>query len=758
MIPKKNRDKRYIENWRPISVLNVDYKILAKALALRLANFIPLLTHHNQTGFVPSRYIGDSIKNIHSIVDFLNETGRGGLILSLDFKAAFDSLDHSFLFRVLQSYSLGENFLSWTRTLYKASESCILNRGFSSGWFNFQRGITQGCPLSPFLFILAVERLAHSIRSDEGIYGIDLLSSHTKIQQFADDSTLFMKDEESLLRALDTVENFRTYSGLSLNLSKTFGLNLGEVKLTSDLARGIEWRDSLHILGITFSKNTSEKKDYDLNFAPCLRKMEQICKDWARRTISLKGKVVLLNTLILPVIYFQATMLAVSQRVHNEVNRIISSFLWSGKKPKISQKCLELPTSQGGLGLHNFRNRIASSKMSWIKRASRPQSEPWHYYLEFRADKEPYYIFLQHPDPPRVKSSPFFKELLLYWREISRHRRVTDMSVRNEPLWGNKFLLGKFKKKFQLWCDRMDIHKVQDLIYEDRIISHQQFERRFHVAPLPGLLERFQHILPQEWLDLLVPINKSTDEFALYIQSQPQERIKVQSLSTKSIYEILQSNKYKPKPYTCDRRWERVYGEEALYSQSKWKHWHLLPYRVSHSVQLQNFMLRIAYRIIPTRVYLTRIRVVDSDLCQECLLRDDLLHFFFECKGAKFFWDSLATWIDQNAEVMNFPEDISEEEFLLGTSIALPSHYLFNFIMMWAKFYVYKTKIYGNGDLDMFQFLLELKSRLTMERLACLADRSYNRRFRRWQAFLDSFYEILASLLHVHGHIPLSLP
>lgn len=737
LIPKKHRDKRYINNWRPISVLNVDYKIFAKALALRLANVIPILTHHNQTGFVPSRYIGDSIKNIHSIIDFLNETGRGGLILSLDFKAAFDSLDHSFLFRVLESYNLGENFLSWIKTLYNSSESCILNRGFSSGWFPFQRGIRQGCPISPFLFILAVERLAESIRSNDSIKGINLLSSHTKIQQFADDSTLFMNDEESLLQSLKTIESFRTYSGLALNLSKTFGLNIGDIRLESEVAREIKWRDSLHILGITFFKCPSGGRDFEYNFAPSLNKMENICADWSKRTLSLKGKVVLINSLILPVIYFQCTMLAVSARVHSEVNRMISSFLWAGKKPKVSKNCLELPTAQGGLGLHNFKNRVASSKITWVKRAARPTREPWHFYLEFRADKSPYETFLQRLVPPRVKSSPFYRELLHHWKELNGKQPNTDMSVRNESLWGNKFLRGKFKKKLQPWCDSLDIRKVQDLIYADRVISPTQFEGRYQVSPKRGLLESFQHILPQEWTDLLVPINKFTEEYALYVPTSSDERVNLHILSTKSIYDFLQSTR--KSPYTCDLRWEKIYGGGNFWSSLKWKHWHLLPYRVSHSVQLQNFMFRVAYRIIPTNVYLNRLRVVDSELCRDCNRRDDLLHFFIDCEHVNPFWDSLATWMDQNDEVMDFPEDLSEEEFLLGTTVALPSHYLFNFIIMWAKFYVYKTKIFGNRTLDLFQFLLELKSRLTVERLACFADGSYNRRFRRWQNFLDSF-------------------
>lgn len=283
----------------------------------------------------------------------------------------------------------------------------------------------------------------------------------------------------------------------------------------------------------------------------------------------------------------------------------------------------------------------------------------------------------------------------------------------------------------------MGIQKVQDLLYEDQILTPAQFERRYQIPPRQGLLDNFRRILPREWSDILVPINRHTQENALYITGKSNERINFQSLSTKSIYDLFQTRK-KP-PYTCDQRWGRIYEDNSFHSPAKWRHWHQLPYKISHSVQIQNFMLRIAYRIIPTRTYLQNIHVIDSDLCRECNLRDDLLHFFFDCVEVKPFWDSLATWIDQSEGVMDFPEDLCEEEFLLGTMVPSPSHYLLNYIIMWAKFYVYKTKVFGDSKLDMFQFLLELKSRLALERLACLADGSYNKRFKRWQSFFDSF-------------------
>lgn len=239
LIPKKGKDKRYIRNWRPISMLNVDYKILAKTLAARLANIIPQLLHQNQTGFVPTRHIGDNIQNIQSLIDFTHNTGRSGLIVSLDFSAAFDSIGHDFLFRALESFQLGHTFLRWINILYTSSETCDLNRGQSSGWFPFQRGIRQGCPISPFLFVMAVEKLADVIRGREDIKGLCLLDTETKILQFADDSTIFMEDESSLRNTLETIDNFKAVSGLGLNLQKSQGLNIGNYPISQHLSNAI---------------------------------------------------------------------------------------------------------------------------------------------------------------------------------------------------------------------------------------------------------------------------------------------------------------------------------------------------------------------------------------------------------------------------------------------------------------------------------------------------------------------------------------
>ena len=104
---------------------------------------------------------------------------------------------------------------------YDNVESCVLNNGWSTDFFKLERGVRQGCPLSPYLFILCVEVLAEKIRKTKSIKGIMISQNEAKISQYADDTTLFLDgSKESLLSALQVLENFRKMSGLKLNNKK----------------------------------------------------------------------------------------------------------------------------------------------------------------------------------------------------------------------------------------------------------------------------------------------------------------------------------------------------------------------------------------------------------------------------------------------------------------------------------------------------------------------------------------------------------
>ena len=159
LIEKKDKDKRYIKNWRPISLINVDAKILSKILATRMKRVLSKIINCNQTAYVKGRYIGESIRLLIDVLDYTDRNDIDGILFSADFEKAFDSIEHSFIFATLESFGFGPQFIRWIRTILNNPESTVMNNGHSTGYFPLQRGTRQGDPLSAYLFILCVEIL-----------------------------------------------------------------------------------------------------------------------------------------------------------------------------------------------------------------------------------------------------------------------------------------------------------------------------------------------------------------------------------------------------------------------------------------------------------------------------------------------------------------------------------------------------------------------------------------------------------------------
>ena len=227
LIPKKDAEPNLIKNWRPISLLNCDYKIAAKAIANRFKQVIPNIINYDQSGFLKGRFIGENIRLIDGIIKYTAAKNIPGLLLFLDFEKAFDTVEWSFLPKTLQCYNFWQSAINW-KLFYHNTESCILNNGWSSNFFKLERGVRQGCPLSPYLFILCVEILAETIRQNKNIKGIKINEQEVKISQYADDTTLILdRSPASLTTSLQILDFFSEISGLRLNSKKTEALWIG---------------------------------------------------------------------------------------------------------------------------------------------------------------------------------------------------------------------------------------------------------------------------------------------------------------------------------------------------------------------------------------------------------------------------------------------------------------------------------------------------------------------------------------------------
>ena len=209
LIPKKREELYYIRNWRPLTLLNCDYKIAVKAIANRLKIYLPKLVNNDQTGFIKGRSIAEKIRLIDSVINYTASKNITGLLLCLDFEKAFDTLEWPFIEKTLLSFGFSPSIVKWFKTFYNSTESCIMNNGWTSDFLPLHRGVTQGCPLSPYLFInFAAEILAKSIHKNTDIKGLRVKNTEIKISQYADDTTLILDgSQKSLSEALKVLKN-----------------------------------------------------------------------------------------------------------------------------------------------------------------------------------------------------------------------------------------------------------------------------------------------------------------------------------------------------------------------------------------------------------------------------------------------------------------------------------------------------------------------------------------------------------------------
>ena len=143
-LPKGNKDKQLLKNWRPISLLNASYKIASTCIANRIKTVLPFLINEDQTGFIKGRFIGENTRKLYDLLNYTEEKKIPGLLLLIDYEKAFESVDWTFINKTLRFLNFGNEIVQWINLFYKNINSCVIVNGKISEWFNNTRGCRQG--------------------------------------------------------------------------------------------------------------------------------------------------------------------------------------------------------------------------------------------------------------------------------------------------------------------------------------------------------------------------------------------------------------------------------------------------------------------------------------------------------------------------------------------------------------------------------------------------------------------------------------
>lgn len=255
VIPKKGKDTLDPANYRPISLINLDHKILTKSLSIRLNKYITEIIHIDQTGFIPGR---PSFGNVRRLLNLLYSDcidNKEAAILTLDAHKAFDSIEWNYLFYVLKLFGFGENFIKWVKILYFKPKSCVITNNMVSKCFKLHRGVRQGDCLSPLLFNIALEPLAVGLRMHPNIEGIPVGQSESLVSLYADDVLVILNNPETgIPNLLKYVDSFGKISGYKINWSKSELLFIGENRMIDCCPIKIA-EDYISYLGIKISKD-----------------------------------------------------------------------------------------------------------------------------------------------------------------------------------------------------------------------------------------------------------------------------------------------------------------------------------------------------------------------------------------------------------------------------------------------------------------------------------------------------------------------
>ena len=589
-----------------------------------------------------------------------------GILLLIDFEKAFDSLEWSFVKKTLHYFNFGPQMRKWVDIFYSDIESSIINYGHISERFSLGRGVRQGDPLSPYLFILATEILASTITNHEGIKGVKIDNSEYLISQLADDTTLFLdNDEQSFRHCMNTLKNFAEISGLKINYNKTLAIRIylnDNIEYISGNNNKISWQTNgqFSLLGIKYDLDHDDftKQNYEEKS----KAFEKTLNCWNTRKLTTYGKICIIKSLALPkLVHLFSSLPNPTEDVFKKLESICFRFIWNEKSEKIKRTTVYNTYENGGFKMPDIRLFCRIQKLTWIKKLMDDKIIS-NWKTLFLSDLEASggnYIWLSNcKQPVFIKHlNEFWKDVYDIWLTIQTQESQFDQKPQTEPLFHNQNIQINNKSIFYKEWFLKGVTCINDVIDETgNFYSWEQFSLKYDIKNQAFKYIALIHAVPPNWKQRI----KDDIQRKLILVSYPIiQKLKGLRKPAKFFYNYM-IEKTATTPIKSEHKWCKILNNEI----EKWNDIYILPYKVTCETKLRYFQLKILHRTTVTNKWLYKCKISDSPYCTFCkIYEESIQHVFYECLITKNMWFKVADWLSSL--------DISFDEYFTQTNILL---------------------------------------------------------------------------------------
>ncbi len=447
LIPKKG-DLQDLKNWRPVSLLCGDYKVLSKALALRLREVMAEILHVDQTYCVPGRLISDNITLIRHVLDVSGFLGIDTGLISIDQEKAFDRVEHQYLWKTLAAFGFSPGFIARIQVLYRDVASILKINGGLAAPFAVQRGVRQGCSLSGMLYSLAIEPLLHKLRKELSGVCFPGCPAPVKLSAYADDVMVVLNTQTDIKILEGNVALFNKLSSAKVNWNKSEAFATKKDSLNGlVLPGGLVWKTGgLKYLGVFLGDELFLKK----NWEGVLESIEGRLKRWRwlLPSMSFRGRTLIINNLVSSSLWHKLAVVDPPSNLLSQVQARLVDFFWD-RLHWLPQAVLFLPKEEGGQGLVHLASRCAAFRLQFIQRLLYgPKDLVWRPLAQLTLQsvsglRLQESVFLMDFKAVRFLSLPvFYRGLFSVWKLLRRQRVWHDSLfwLLREPL-GHEGLL-----------------------------------------------------------------------------------------------------------------------------------------------------------------------------------------------------------------------------------------------------------------------------------------------------------------------------